>query len=307
MKRVLYFLSFLLIVLFANAQILKAQCGASLSSCKTCHEVKHEKSVANQGPWHQQHAFGDFCEFCHGGNTAAKDEASAHQGINKMPLKNAGNTCSSCHPDDYKERALKYAAVLKIDLGDLSAAEPANLSTQKDSTTAPAKEASTVKPAVIVSAPAGGEVVDFNKILNEKEKSTLNIGNLVLVALILGTLLLFFLLYVTFNKKRIVEKIKSLQVYIAKEKEPEEHIEQQPDLDEIVNILQRRPLLQNIVLQLNKMDRASLESLLKIIGEEGEGERLLKSLSHLDLHLVSSLNKLNDQELEVTTTLAKRF
>jgi len=306
-RRITYLLSLLVIVLFSNAQVLKAQCGASLSSCKTCHEVKKAKSVANQGPWHQQHAFGDFCEFCHGGNTAAKTEAAAHQGINKMPLKNAGNTCSSCHPDDYKERALKYAAVLKIDLGDMSTPEPEKETTSGGNAAAEKPATTASSSTATISIPAGGEVVDFNKLLNEKEKSPLNVGNLVVIILILGTLAVFFLLYGVFNKDRIKEKIELLRVRGVEKEAPEEEEELQPDMDEIVNILQRRPVLQQVVLQLNKMDHASLESLLKIIGEEDEGERLIKSLSRLDLHLVSSLNKLNDKELEVTTTLAKRF
>lgn len=305
MRRITYLLSLLVIVLFSNVQLLKAQCGASLSSCKTCHEIKHAKPVANQGPWHQQHAFGDFCEFCHGGNTAAKDEASAHQGINKMPLKNAGNTCSSCHPDDYKELAMKYAAVLKIDLGDMSAAGPETEATAQESKTTEIQATATAQPTATISVPAGGEVVDFNELLNEKEKSALNVGNLVVIILILGTLAVFFLLYGWFNKEPIMEKLKSFRG-LEEKSAPGEEEEFQPDMDEIANILQRRPLLQSIVLQLNKMDHASLESLLKIIGEE-EGESLLKSISRLDLHLISSLNKLSDKELEVTTTLAKRF
>lgn len=43
----------------------QAACGASTSSCKTCHEVKGEDPVSKKGDWHVQHSFGDFCQACH--------------------------------------------------------------------------------------------------------------------------------------------------------------------------------------------------------------------------------------------------
>ena len=58
-----------------------AQCGSAASSCKNCHEVKGEDAVNAKGDWHTQHAFGDFCEFCHAGNVQAADKTAAHQGL----------------------------------------------------------------------------------------------------------------------------------------------------------------------------------------------------------------------------------
>ncbi|MCB8981602.1 MAG: hypothetical protein H6657_29695, partial [Ardenticatenaceae bacterium] len=60
-------------------QTANAQCGSSASSCKNCHEVQAVDPVNNDGTsWHEAHAFGDFCEFCHAGNVQATDEAGAH-------------------------------------------------------------------------------------------------------------------------------------------------------------------------------------------------------------------------------------
>ena len=50
------------------------------------------------------HAFGDFCEFCHGGNVQATDEAAAHQGM-VQPLDDVKTNCSSCHAADYQAKA----------------------------------------------------------------------------------------------------------------------------------------------------------------------------------------------------------
>jgi len=307
-RRILFLLSFSVVLLLSFSKIVQAQCGASLSSCKTCHEVKRAKPVSNQGPWHQQHAFGDFCEFCHGGNTAAKDEAGAHQGINTMPLKNAGNTCSSCHPDDFKERALKYAAVLKINLDNLETSEsgqggPAQTSQgSQESVSAPTSGST-------IAIPSGGEVVDFNVLLHEKEEHKINMGNIILILLILGTFFIFLLLYWMFNKHKITEKIKA---FLREVREPaaatevrEEEVTT-PDWNKVTTILERRPIIQNLVLQLNEFDHATLEALIKITSDE-EGERIIKSLARLDLNLIASLTKLSERELEMTTTLAKRL
>src|SRR5688572_16953692 len=51
----------------------KAQCGTSASSCQSCHEVQKQDPVNTEGDWHIQHSFGDFCEFCHGGNVTATE------------------------------------------------------------------------------------------------------------------------------------------------------------------------------------------------------------------------------------------
>ncbi len=84
-KRIVFFLltaMFVSIVVFiAWPRPASAQCGSSASSCKNCHEVKKQDPVNSKGEWHTAHAFGDFCESCHGGNVKGKDEASAHTGL----------------------------------------------------------------------------------------------------------------------------------------------------------------------------------------------------------------------------------
>lgn len=93
-----------------------AQCGSQASSCKNCHEVKGEDPVNAKGDWHTQHAFGDFCEFCHGGNVQAADKAAAHQGLID-PLGDLKANCSSCHADDFQAKAEKYATTLGVKVG----------------------------------------------------------------------------------------------------------------------------------------------------------------------------------------------
>jgi len=98
-------------------QSAQAQCGSSASSCKNCHEVQGEDPVNSDGTsWHQAHAFGDFCEFCHAGNVQATDKESAHVGM-EAPLDNVQVSCGNCHAADLDERANVYAVALGVEIG----------------------------------------------------------------------------------------------------------------------------------------------------------------------------------------------
>ena len=78
----------------------QAQCGSQASSCKNCHETQGQMPVNTSGEWHQAHAFGDFCEFCHAGNVQATAKEEAHVGL-AAPLDDVKAGCQSCHPSDY--------------------------------------------------------------------------------------------------------------------------------------------------------------------------------------------------------------
>ena len=96
----------------------EAQCGSQASSCKNCHEVQGEDPVNNDGTdWHESHAFGDFCEFCHAGNVQATDIDGAHTGM-VPPLSDVEAGCASCHPDNLEEVAEVYAVSLGVTVGD---------------------------------------------------------------------------------------------------------------------------------------------------------------------------------------------
>jgi len=96
----------------------QAACGASTSSCKTCHEVKGEDPVSKKGDWHVQHAFGDFCQACHLGVATEDDKTKAHAGVIFKPLAQSDQSCSSCHPSDTATRVTKYS-------GSVSSTAPA--------------------------------------------------------------------------------------------------------------------------------------------------------------------------------------
>lgn len=141
-----------------------AQCGSQASSCKNCHEVKGEDPVNAKGDWHTQHAFGDFCEFCHGGNVQATDKASAHQGL-VQPLEDVKTNCSSCHAADYQTKAQTYATTLGVTVGSgtsgssqppINPAAPRAPAMQQPSQSAPSQ--AVVQP---VATPTSSQVVDY--------------------------------------------------------------------------------------------------------------------------------------------------
>ena len=110
--------SLTLFVVLLRPQPAQAQCGSSASSCKSCHEVQGADPVNSDGTsWHQAHAFGDFCEFCHAGNVQATDQATAHVGL-EAPLNNVQVSCGTCHAADLAERADVYAVALGVTVGE---------------------------------------------------------------------------------------------------------------------------------------------------------------------------------------------
>jgi len=165
-----------------------AQCGTQASSCKNCHEVQGKDPVNAKGDWHIQHAFGDFCEFCHAGNVTATDKDLAHQGL-IYPLGDTKANCSSCHTKDYSDKAGIYAVALGIDLKNPPAASSGGASSASGQSTtpsdnqgaalaepplpaqanppaAPAEQSSPAQPAAAVQAAVntqGGQILDLNQ------------------------------------------------------------------------------------------------------------------------------------------------
>jgi hypothetical protein len=87
---------------------------AAGSSCLECHEVQAKDPVATRGSWHVQHASGDLCSVCHGGQPQAQDEATAHQGLRLNPMENPQASCAICHPAEFEEQAARYSAELHM-------------------------------------------------------------------------------------------------------------------------------------------------------------------------------------------------
>jgi len=161
----------------------EAQCGSQASSCKNCHEVQGQHPVNNNGEWHTQHAFGDFCAFCHAGNVQATDEDAAHAGM-VAPLSDVQASCAACHPEDALDLGKVYGAALGVEVGTGGGASPGGSSPSGGAPAGSSSSAQADQPPLIVPPDSG--VIDFNQRYAETVagKREMNIGNLILSVLI---------------------------------------------------------------------------------------------------------------------------
>ncbi len=275
---------------------LSAQCGSSASSCKSCHETQRQDPVNTKGIWHTQHAFGDFCEFCHAGNVKAKDKDAAHAGSILNPLGDVKGSCQSCHPNDFMQRAQKYAAALGVTIS----APVFHTSGPGGATTSSATASTPCGPA----APTSGALIDLNKIYARGLNPTppINIGNVVLSLLIVGTLALLGGLIWHYERPlpRIVAYVRqALEMPAAAT--PEEALSALP-----ANI-SSRPEVGAALRALAASDAATIRAVTDLLTDREKGARILKALSHVDLAPLAALRESDQKALETLLALAKEM
>lgn len=175
------------------AQSVSAQCGSQASSCKNCHETQGQLPVSGDlTTWHGQHAFGDFCYLCHGGNNQVTEMAAAHTGM-VYPLEDILISCKSCHPEDYEARANLYADTLGIKVGSMKAtlvateSQPAAAASTPVATAIQSISGAAVPLAVIPAA----DMVDYSQRYAEvaSGRKPVNVGNAILIVFIAAMLL----------------------------------------------------------------------------------------------------------------------
>ncbi|MDP4126536.1 MAG: hypothetical protein Q8912_06320, partial [Bacillota bacterium] len=141
----------------------QAACGASTSSCKTCHEVQGADPVSKKGDWHTQHSFGDFCQACHLGVATETDKTKAHAGVVAKPLAQPDQSCASCHPADAAARVAKYGGAATTSAP--SGTTPAAPSTSAGTAPVTGTGAVTPSPAATQVPPSSNpnyDILDFN-------------------------------------------------------------------------------------------------------------------------------------------------
>ena len=175
-------------VYLMTAPPVKAQCGSQASSCKNCHETQAQDPVNNDGTdWHTQHAFGDFCYLCHGGNNQATDEGASHTGM-VSPLADINTSCKSCHPNDTLVKAQIYATTLGQEVGTggttISAPPSQGTTSSAPSTT---EFTPTAQSVVVPSV----DMVDYSQRYDAivLEKKPVNTGNIILVVILAAIVL----------------------------------------------------------------------------------------------------------------------
>jgi len=254
-----------------------AQCGSSASSCKSCHETQGQDPVNTKGEWHTQHAFGDFCEFCHAGNVQAKDKEAAHQGL-VDPMSDVAASCQGCHPQDLDERSQIYASTLGIDLSNPPSG--GGDSGNDGGSDAAADDGS------CVAAPLGGEEIDSNLLYVENiSPPSLNWGNVILVLMIGGVLGVFAVLAWSWEDwgpkvagwiNRNVKVVSDA----ALEANASVKTEGVPSSAELHDLFERKPELKGLWPKLSNSDSTTLTDLDRILGDD-QAPNLLHSLSQL--------------------------
>lgn len=258
---------------FTPPKVTEAACGASTSSCKTCHEVQGADPVSKKGDWHIQHSFGDFCQACHLGVATETDKTKAHAGMIAKPLTQSDQTCASCHPTDTTARVAKYGGSAAAPTTGSTPAAPGTATTG----TAPAAGTVAVTPSAAAtqvppSANPNFDILDFNSSGKLPWIAWIIIMANILALLVLGTLLwkwkkgLWPWSYVQGRQKNVP-----------------------------FNTLP--PEVQDVFTQLLKGDLQTVLALQKIL-ERKHGSKLLQAVTLLPEDILAQLQTLDENELK---------
>ncbi len=307
-------------MVLAIPQPAEAQCGSSVSSCKTCHETRGEDSVNTEGAWHTEHAFGDFCEFCHAGNVQAGDKAGAHEGLAE-PLGDIAASCQGCHPNDLMERAEKYASVLGVEIGGGadSGSNSDNSSNTGGSGNSDSGSGATA-PVTSVSAPLGGEEIDYNLLYIETitpEPLIKNWGNIILILMSVAVAGAFFVTawswegwgkvaagWINDNVNPLTEAVLEANTAVTVEDEQAGSI---PSSTELAALFERKPELKTLWPKLAEGNSVMLRDLSQILSDEKQGAHFLHTVSRLDFKLASALKQLGENDRELLLALVKEI
>lgn len=289
-----------------SARPAAAQCGTSASSCKNCHETQGVMPVNNSGDWHKAHAFGDFCEFCHAGNVQATAKEEAHRGM-VAPLADLQAGCQGCHPNDYNQLAEQYASTLGVELLAAGGSPPAVSSDSSG-------EGDGCAPGVTsVSAPLGGEEIDFNLLYAEATAPPpliSNWGNLILLVLIAGVSAAFFVTAWSWENwgqavaawfDRHINPIPQALTAAALRTGPEPATLSA----EVMQRLAQQPELQRLLSRLLTLPPETLAALDTILADPERGSDIITAISRVDAELVATLRQLGAKDRHLLAALIK--
>jgi hypothetical protein len=280
-----------------------AQCGSSASSCKNCHEVQGEDPVNQDGTsWHQAHAFGDFCEFCHAGNVQATDITAAHTGM-EAPLDNIQASCSSCHAEDLDERAAVYATALGVEIGSGGGGGDASADESPPDTgaagAAPDTSSSDNSPVLAVPPPAAPSgmtiddpnVIDYVARYNETVLGIrpINWGNRILAGLII-VILVAGGGFVFWNERRL----RRHQIPVSKSVQAEQAANYPEYPPQVVALLPR----------IAKLSPAAQSDLHQLLENPAKAQVLLHDIVRLEPELVNQVRDLDKESQALLLAMA---
>lgn len=259
-------------------KVTEAACGASTSSCKTCHEVKGEDPVSKKGAWHTQHSFGDFCQACHLGSATETDKVKAHAGL-VAPLDQPDQSCASCHPADSAARAVKYGGTI---VPSTTTGTPATPGTPATGSAAGETGATTPSAAAIQIPPNDNpnfDLIDFN------------VNHMVpWLAWVIGIINAFMLIVLGVLIWRWKKGFWPWTVLIGREKK--------------VPFSTLPPEVQEVFTQLLNGEMKTVLSLHEILKRE-QGNQVIQAVSHLPENILTQLQSLDENELKSLSSLTE--
>ncbi|GAB4547730.1 MAG: hypothetical protein Kow0063_42490 [Anaerolineae bacterium] len=302
---------------FWPAQPVAAQCGSQASSCKNCHETQGQMPVNTNGEWHTAHAFGDFCEFCHAGNVQATEKDEAHMGL-VAPLADVKASCQSCHPTDFTERAQSYASTLGVEIGtgNSGGGDHPNPGGGGGGNGEGATGATTV------SAPLGGEEIDFNLLYAEATAPRpliSNWGNLILALMVLGMAGVFFVTAWTWEGwgpkvaawiDTNVAPIPQAVAAVSAHSDDSTAMSQALATENVAGVqalLDQRPELRHLLPRLMACRPETLTALETILSNPERGGEILQAIGKVDAEVVAALRKIGARDRNLLLALVKEI
>ncbi|CAA7600424.1 Multihaem cytochrome [Acididesulfobacillus acetoxydans] len=288
-------------LLLSAPKMAEAACGASTSSCKTCHEVQGKLPVNQKGAWHTQHAFGDFCQACHLGNASETDMTKAHVGVIKNPLTEPSQTCASCHPSNTAAMVAKYGGSAGSSgptgstpaSGGTSAPAAGSSSTPASGSASSPSPAATQVPAVSQpgaaqtspSANPNFDVIDFNKNFQSPVSLWTIVFGLVDLVILLALAVLLWRWW----------KGVWLWQYL-KPRNAGEHL---------VNLKRESPEIRDIFYKLRDCEPETVTAVAALLNRGREGQKLLRTVAGLSPELLDKLQGLPETDLDLIVRLSK--
>ncbi|HZW82102.1 MAG TPA: hypothetical protein VFF14_01595 [Candidatus Deferrimicrobium sp.] len=273
----------------ASPIVSYAACGASTSSCKTCHEVQGQDSVGKKGNWHIQHAFGDFCQACHQGVATENNKAQAHTGLVKNPLTQPDQSCASCHPADTATRIAKYS-------GQVSGGKPATETVQTPTTntsetgnsSSPQTPVSSPSPSATQIPPSSNpnfDVIDFNKNLVQSLPVLLWVFGMI-------DILAFLALACLIWRWKIG---KWPWVYLHRRK---------------TNLLDLNSIpseMSQVISSLQECDLETILAIKELLVRGRQGQKLLQTMVQIPADVLSQLQNLSETEFELLFQISRQM
>jgi hypothetical protein len=260
----------------------EAQCGSQASSCKNCHEVQGQDPVNSTGEWHTQHAFGDFCAFCHAGNVQAMEAETAHAGMVE-PLADVNAGCAACHPEDALDLGKVYGVALGVEVGSGGGAPRGGAPGGGVEVAAGSPVEAEAPPALI--APEAG-VIDFNQryaetVLGQRE---VNVGNVIL-SILIALLILGGGGYIVWRERR---------ARLASRQQTPDHVQHPAPLPGPASAIEGiSPEVAALLPMLEAMNPLGRRALARLLEDPATTSDLLYRLSRLDPDLVRQVRGLD--------------